>query len=329
MTLLRRHDYPEGKFTLAFVGYGPESEQAAIELTHNWGTDRYELGTGFGHVALEVPDAAAACAEIKRRGGVVTREAGPMKHGTTVIAFVQDPGRLQDRADPAGAEAGRRGAPPRRAGLGGGAGRAAGERPAAGRRPLRPALRRAAGPAGRAPLHAGGGGGPRRRLADRGWRDRGGRPRRRGRQVLPGGGGGDRRHLHRPGGARRAGRRSPATRPGGSGSPTRPLRRGRRAAPRRSAATRPSTSATRSPRARPSRTSGSTRCCRPPTSAPPPRRWRRAWPRCRPGPASPSTAASGAPMPAGFELVSSEPLGRRGALLECWVRSPGLPGSRA
>jgi lactoylglutathione lyase len=91
MTLLRRHDYPEGKFTLAFVGYGPEAEQAAIELTHNWGTDRYEVGTGFGHVALEVPDAAAACAEITRRGGVVTRPAGPMKHGTTVIAFVQDP----------------------------------------------------------------------------------------------------------------------------------------------------------------------------------------------------------------------------------------------
>src|SRR5512136_399171 len=91
MTLLRRHDYPDGKFTLAFVGYGPESEQAAIELTYNWGVDRYELGTAFGHVALEVPDAAAACAEIKRRGGVVTREAGLMKHGTTVIAFVQDP----------------------------------------------------------------------------------------------------------------------------------------------------------------------------------------------------------------------------------------------
>jgi len=91
MKLLRRHDYPEGKFTLAFVGYGPEAEQAAIELTHNWGTDRYEIGTGFGHVALEVPDAAAACAGIKARGGVVTREAGPMKHGTTVIAFVQDP----------------------------------------------------------------------------------------------------------------------------------------------------------------------------------------------------------------------------------------------
>lgn len=91
MTLLRRHDYPEGKFTLAFVGYGPEAEQAALELTHNWGTDRYELGTGYGHVALEVDDAYAACAEIKARGGVVTREAGPMKHGTTVIAFVQDP----------------------------------------------------------------------------------------------------------------------------------------------------------------------------------------------------------------------------------------------
>ena len=91
MTLLRKHDYPEGRFTLAFVGYGPESEQAALELTHNWDTPGYDLGTGFGHVALEVPDAYAACAEIKRRGGVVTREAGHMKHGTTVIAFVQDP----------------------------------------------------------------------------------------------------------------------------------------------------------------------------------------------------------------------------------------------
>ena len=91
MTLLRRNDYPDGQFTLAFVGYGPETEQAAIELTYNWGTSRYEQGTAFGHVALEVQDAYAACAEIKRRGGVVTREAGPMKHGTTVIAFVQDP----------------------------------------------------------------------------------------------------------------------------------------------------------------------------------------------------------------------------------------------
>ena len=91
MQLLRRKDYPEGKFTLAFVGFGPESEQAALELTYNWGTEKYELGTGFGHIALEVPDAYAACAEIKKRGGVVTREAGPMKHGSTVIAFVQDP----------------------------------------------------------------------------------------------------------------------------------------------------------------------------------------------------------------------------------------------
>jgi lactoylglutathione lyase len=91
MQLLRRRDYPDGRFTLAFVGYGPESEGAAIELTHNWDTKAYELGTGFGHVAVEVPDASAACAEVKRKGGVVTREAGPMKHGTTVIAFVQDP----------------------------------------------------------------------------------------------------------------------------------------------------------------------------------------------------------------------------------------------
>ena len=91
MKLLRRQDYPDGKFTLAFVGFGPESEQAALELTYNWGTSAYDLGAGVGHVAVEVDDASAACAEIKRRGGVVTREAGPMKHGTTVIAFVQDP----------------------------------------------------------------------------------------------------------------------------------------------------------------------------------------------------------------------------------------------
>ncbi len=91
MRLLRRHDYPEGRFTLAFVGYGPESEQAVLELTHNWDTPKYELGGGYGHVALEVGDAYAACAEIKERGGKVVREAGPMKHGTTVIAFVEDP----------------------------------------------------------------------------------------------------------------------------------------------------------------------------------------------------------------------------------------------
>lgn len=91
MRLLRRQDYPDGRFTLAFVGYCDESEGAAIELTHNWDTASYELGNGFGHVALAVDDAYAACAEIKARGGRVTREAGPMKHGTTVIAFVEDP----------------------------------------------------------------------------------------------------------------------------------------------------------------------------------------------------------------------------------------------
>jgi lactoylglutathione lyase len=91
MKLLRKKDYPDGKFTLAFVGYGSESEQAALELTHNWDTKSYEVGSGYGHVALEVDDAYAACAEVKKKGGNVTREAGPMKHGTTVIAFVQDP----------------------------------------------------------------------------------------------------------------------------------------------------------------------------------------------------------------------------------------------
>ena len=91
MQLLRRQDYPEGRFTLAFVGYGAESDGAVIELTHNWDTAAYELGNAFGHIAIAVPDAAAACAEIKRRGGKVVREAGPMKHGSTIIAFVEDP----------------------------------------------------------------------------------------------------------------------------------------------------------------------------------------------------------------------------------------------
>ena len=91
MRQLRRQDYPDGRFTLAFVGYGEESEGAVIELTFNWDTASYDLGNGFGHIALAVPDAYAACAEIKKRGGKVTREAGPMKHGTTVIAFVEDP----------------------------------------------------------------------------------------------------------------------------------------------------------------------------------------------------------------------------------------------
>jgi lactoylglutathione lyase len=91
MRLLRRQDYPEGRFTLAFVGYCDESEGAAIELTYNWDTASYELGNGFGHIALAVDDAYAACVQVKARGGKVTREAGPMKHGTTVIAFVEDP----------------------------------------------------------------------------------------------------------------------------------------------------------------------------------------------------------------------------------------------
>jgi len=91
MRLLRKHDYPEGKFTLAFVGYHDESDGAVLELTHNWETKAYELGTGYGHVALEVDDAYRACDEVRARGGKVTREAGPMKHGTTVIAFVEDP----------------------------------------------------------------------------------------------------------------------------------------------------------------------------------------------------------------------------------------------
>ncbi|MCA3129628.1 MAG: lactoylglutathione lyase [Betaproteobacteria bacterium] len=91
MRVLRRRDYPDGRFTLAFVGYGSEDEESVLELTHNWDTAKYELGTGYGHVALEVDDAYKACDEVKKRGGRVTREAGPMKHGTTVIAFVEDP----------------------------------------------------------------------------------------------------------------------------------------------------------------------------------------------------------------------------------------------
>lgn len=91
MQLLRQHDYPEGRFTLAFLGYGDEASHTVLELTHNWDTSSYELGNGYGHIALAVPDAAAACAQMKQRGGRVVREAGPMKHGSTVIAFVEDP----------------------------------------------------------------------------------------------------------------------------------------------------------------------------------------------------------------------------------------------
>ncbi|MCI2809509.1 lactoylglutathione lyase [Eoetvoesiella caeni] len=95
MRLLRRSDYPEGKFTLAFVGYQDESEGAVLELTHNWETSEYDLGNAYGHIALEVEDAYKACEQIKQKGGRVTREAGPMKHGKTVIAFVTDPDGYQ------------------------------------------------------------------------------------------------------------------------------------------------------------------------------------------------------------------------------------------
>lgn len=91
MKLLRQKEYPDGKFTLAFVGYGDEADHTVIELTYNWGVDQYELGNAYGHIAISVPDIYATCEEIKARGGKVTREPGPMKHGTTVIAFVEDP----------------------------------------------------------------------------------------------------------------------------------------------------------------------------------------------------------------------------------------------
>ncbi len=91
MQLLRRHDYPEGKFTLAFLGYGPESDQTVIELTYNWGVESYELGSAFGHIAIGVDDIYATCEAVKARGGKVVREPGPMKHGSTVIACIEDP----------------------------------------------------------------------------------------------------------------------------------------------------------------------------------------------------------------------------------------------
>jgi lactoylglutathione lyase len=91
MKLLRKKDYPGGEFTLAFVGYGEESDHTVIELTYNWGVDRYEIGTGYGHIALGVDDIYQTCETIKAKGGKVTREPGPMKHGSTVIAFVEDP----------------------------------------------------------------------------------------------------------------------------------------------------------------------------------------------------------------------------------------------
>jgi lactoylglutathione lyase len=91
MKLLRQKDYPDGEFTLAFLGYGDESSHTAIELTHNWGVEKYDLGNAYGHIALGVDDIYATCGQIKELGGKVTREPGPMKHGSTVIAFVEDP----------------------------------------------------------------------------------------------------------------------------------------------------------------------------------------------------------------------------------------------
>lgn len=104
MQLLRRRDNPTQRYTLAFVGYGPESETAVLELTFNWDTDHYDLGAGYGHIAIGCPDVAATCEAIRERGGRVVREAGPVKGGTTVIAFVEDPDgyriELIERPDP-------------------------------------------------------------------------------------------------------------------------------------------------------------------------------------------------------------------------------------
>jgi len=95
MKLLRQKDYPDGKFTLAFVGYGNEKDNSVIELTHNWDTERYDMGNGFGHLAIEVEDVYTAVDAIKNNGGKILREAGPMNAGTTIIAFVEDPDGYQ------------------------------------------------------------------------------------------------------------------------------------------------------------------------------------------------------------------------------------------
>lgn len=91
MTLLRQHDYPEGKFTLAFIGYGDEASNTVIELTYNYGIDHYDLGKGYGHIALGCDDVYATCDKIRAAGGKIVREPGPMMHGTTILAFVEDP----------------------------------------------------------------------------------------------------------------------------------------------------------------------------------------------------------------------------------------------
>jgi len=95
MKLLRQKDYPKGEFTNAFLGYGDETEQAALELTYNWGVESYDMGTGFGHIALEVDDVYEATAQIKTKGGKIIRDAGPMNAGTRIIAFVEDPDGYQ------------------------------------------------------------------------------------------------------------------------------------------------------------------------------------------------------------------------------------------
>jgi len=91
MKVLRQHDFPDGQFSLAFVGYGDEAHHTVIELTYNYGVESYDMGKAYGHIALEVDDAAQACEAVRKAGGKVVREAGPMMHGTTVIAFVEDP----------------------------------------------------------------------------------------------------------------------------------------------------------------------------------------------------------------------------------------------
>jgi len=91
MTLLRQRDYPDGKFTLAFLGYGEERDNTVLELTYNWGVDSYEIGSGFGHLAIEVDDVYIATETIRQQGGKILREAGPMNAGSTIIAFVEDP----------------------------------------------------------------------------------------------------------------------------------------------------------------------------------------------------------------------------------------------
>ncbi len=95
MTELRRKDYPDGEFTLAFMGYGDEKENTVLELTHNWGVESYDLGTAYGHIAIEVEDVYEACEKMKQTGGKVIRDAGPMNAGTTIIAFLEDPDGYQ------------------------------------------------------------------------------------------------------------------------------------------------------------------------------------------------------------------------------------------